>query len=61
MRSIGVTEVTYYRWRQGFGGLKSDQIKRMKELELENQRLRKAVADLTLDKLILTEAARGNF
>jgi putative transposase len=61
VRSIGVTEVTYYRWRQEYGGLKSDQIKRMKALELENQRLRKAVADLTLDKLILAEAARGNF
>ena len=60
VRSIGVTEVTYYRWRQEYGGLKSDQIKRMKQLELENQRLRKAVADLTLDKLILAEAARGN-
>jgi transposase-like protein len=61
VRAIGVTEVTYYRWRQEYGGLKSDQIKRMKALELENQRLRKAVADLTLDKLILAEAARGNF
>ena len=61
IRSIGVTEVTYYRWRQEYGGLKSDQVKRMKELHLENQRLRKAVADLTLDKLILAEAARGNF
>jgi len=60
IRTIGVTEVTYYRWRQEYGGLKSDQIKRMKELETENQRLRKAIADLTLDKLIL-EAARGNF
>jgi len=59
--AIGVTEVTYYRWRQEYGGLKSDQIKRMKELETENQRLRKAIADLTLDKLILQEAARGNF
>lgn len=59
VRSIGVTEVTYYRWRQEYGGLKSDQIRRMKELELENQRLRRAVADLTLDKLILSEAARG--
>ena len=59
--AIGVTEVTYYRWRQEYGGLKSDQVRRMKELELENQRLRKAVADLTLDKLILAEAARGNF
>ena len=61
VRAIGVTEVTYYRWRQEYGGLKSDQVRRMKELELENQRLRKAVADLTLDKLILAEAARGNF
>jgi putative transposase len=61
IRSIGVTEVTYYRWRQEYGGLKSDQVKRMKELETENQRLRKAIADLTLDKLILQEAARGNF
>ena len=59
VRAIGVTEVTYYRWRQEYGGLKSDQVKRMKQLELENQRLRKAVADLTLDKLILAEAARG--
>ena len=61
IRTIGVTEVTCYRWRQEYGGLKSDQIKRMKELETENQRLRKAIADLTLDKLILQEAARGNF
>ena len=61
VRAIGVTEVTYYRWRQEYGGLKSDQIKRMKALEHENQRLRKAVADLTLDKQILAEAARGNF
>jgi putative transposase len=61
IRSIEVTEVTYYRWRQEYGGLKSVQVKRMKELEAENQRLRKAIADLTLDKLILQEAARGNF
>jgi putative transposase len=61
IRSIGVTEVTYDRWRQEYGGLKSSQVKRMKELETENQRLRKAIADLTLDKLILQEAARGNF
>ena len=60
VRAIGVTEVTYYRWRQEYGGLKSDQVRRMKELEKENQRLRQAVADLTLDKLILQEAARGN-
>ena len=61
LRSIGVTDVTYYRWRSEFGGLKTDQVKRMKDLELENQRLRKAVSDLTLDKLILSEAAKGNF
>ena len=61
VRSIGVTDVTYYRWRSEFGGLKTDQVKRMKELEVENQRLRKAVSDLTLDKLILLEASRGNF
>ena len=61
VRSIGVTEVTYYRWRQEYGGLKTNQVRRMKDLELENQRLRRAVADLTLDKLILGEAARGNF
>ena len=61
IRSIGVSEVTYYRWRQEFGGLKSDQIKRLKDLETENTRLRRAVSDLTLDKLILQEAARGNY
>ena len=59
VRQIGVTEVTYYRWRQEHGGLKLDEVKRLKELELENSRLRKAVSDLTLDKLILKEAARG--
>ncbi|GJE77885.1 IS3 family transposase ISMex5 [Methylorubrum suomiense] len=61
IRALGVTEVTYYRWRKEFGGLKTDQVRRMKDLELENQRLRKAIADLTLDKLILQEAAKGNF
>lgn len=61
IRSIGVTEVTYYRWRNEYGGLKSDQVKRLKDLETENARLRKAVSDLTLDKLILQEAARGNY
>ena len=61
VRQIGVTEVTYYRWRQEYGGLKLDQVKRLKELELENTRLRKAVSDLTLDKLILKEAAQGNY
>ena len=61
VRSIGVTEVTYYRWRQEYGGLKTDQVKRLKDLETENVRLRKAISDLTLDKLILQEAAKGNF
>ena len=60
IRSIGVTEVTYYRWRQEYGGLKSDQVKRLKDLEQENARLRKAVSDLKLEKLILKEAASGN-
>ena len=60
IRSIGVTEVTYYRWRSEYGGLKSDQLKRLKDLEPENTRLRQAVSDLTLDKLILTEATSGN-
>ena len=59
--SIGVTEVTYYRWRQEYGGLKSDQVKRLKALETENGQLRRVISDLTLDKLILQEAARGNF
>ncbi|MBB3453131.1 transposase-like protein [Rhizobium sp. BK313] len=61
VQSIGVTEVTYYRWRSEYGGLKGDQVKRLKELETENSRLRRAVSDLTLDKMILAEAARGNF
>ena len=61
VRSIGGTEVTYYRWRQEYGGLRSGQVKRLKALETENARLRKAISDLTLDKLILQEAARGNF
>jgi putative transposase len=61
IRSIGISEVTYYRWRQEFGGLKSDQVKRLKDLEAENTRLRRAISDLTLDKLILQEAARGNY
>ena len=61
LRSIGVTEVTYYRWRSEYGGLKGDQVKRLKELEAENNRLRRAVSDLTIEKLILKEAARGNF
>ncbi len=61
VRQIGTTEQTYYRWRKQYGGMSRDQLKRLKELERENQRLRRAVSDLTLDKLILTEAARGNF
>jgi len=61
IRQIGISEVTYYRWRREFGGLKGDQVRRLKELEQENARLRRAVSDLTLDKLILTEAAKGNF
>lgn len=61
VRAIGVTEVTYYRWRNEYGGLRGDQVKRLKELETENSRLRRAVSDLTLDKLILAEAAKGNF
>jgi transposase-like protein len=61
VRTLGVTQVTYYRWRREVGGLQTDQVTRMKDLELENQRLRKAVSDLTLDKLILAEAAKGNF
>ena len=61
MWAIAVTEVTYYRWRNEYGGLKGDQVKRLKELEAENTRLRRAISDLTLDKLILQEAARGNF
>ena len=61
LREIGVTGNTYYRWRKEYGGLKTDQARRMKELEKENQRLRRAISDLTLDKLILQEAAKGNF
>ena len=61
VKTIAVTETTYFRWRAEFGGMKTDQVKRMKALELENARLRRAVSDLTLDKLILSEAARGNF
>ena len=60
IRSIGVTDATYYRWRQEYGGLKVDQLKRLKELEAENARLRRAVSDLTLEKLVLKEAASGN-
>lgn len=61
VRQIGTTQQTYYRWRKQYGGMNRDQLKRLKELEKENARLRRAVSDLTLDKLILTEAAKGNF
>jgi transposase-like protein len=61
VRQIGVTRQTFYRWRKLYGGMGRSQLKRLKELEKENQRLRRAVSDLTLDKLILAEAARGNF
>ena len=61
VRQIGVTEQTYYRWRKQYGGMTRVQLKRLKELEKENLRLRRAVSDLTLDKMILTEAAQGNF
>ena len=60
-RRSTVSEQTYYRWRKEYGGLKTDQARRMKGLEKENGRLRRAISDLTLDKLILQEAARGNF
>jgi putative transposase len=60
-RGLAVTEQTYYRWRKEYGGLKVDQARKLKVLEKENTRLKKAVADLTLDKLILQEAVRGNF
>ena len=61
IRQIGVSEVTFYRWRKEYGGMKADQLKRLKELEKENERLRRAVSDLTLDKQILAEADKGNF
>ena len=61
VRQIGVTVQTYYRWRKEYGGMSRDQLKRLKELEAENTRLRRAVSDLTLDKMILAEAARGNY
>ena len=61
IRQIGVVEQTYYRWRKQYAGMGVDQLKELKRLEKENERLRRAVSDLTLDKLILKEAARGNF
>ena len=61
IREIGVVEQTYYRWRKQYGGMGSDQVKELKRLQKENEHLRRAVSDLTLEKLVLTEAARGNF
>ena len=61
IRRLGVSEHTYYRWRKEYGGMRSDQAKRLKELETENARLKKIVADLSLDNSILKETARGNF
>ena len=61
IRQIGVSEVTYYRWRKDYRGMASHQLKRLKEVEKENQRLCKAVSDLTLDKLILKEAISGKY
>jgi transposase-like protein len=60
-RQLEISEMTYYKWRKEYGGLRVDQAKRLKELEQENSRLRKVVADLTIDNSILKEAARGNF
>jgi transposase-like protein len=60
-KQLGVTEQTFYRWRREYGGLRIDQVRRLKNLEQENARLRHVVADLTLDKRILQEAAEGNF
>lgn len=61
IRQISVSELTYYRWRKQYGGMGTAQLKELKRLQKENERLRRAVSDLTLDKLILTEASRGNF
>ncbi len=61
IRQIGVVEQTYYRWRKKYGGMGVDQLKELKRLQKENERLRRAVSDLTLDKLILSEAAKGNY
>ena len=61
IRQIGVVEQTYYRWRRQYGAMSVDQLKELKRLQKENEQLRRTVSDLTLDKLILKEAARGNF
>ena len=60
-RKIGVTEQTFYRWRKQYSGMNREQIRRLKELEREHQRLRQAVSDLTLVKMVLAEAAKGNY
>ena len=61
IRQVSITDQTYYRWRKQYGGMGTDQLKELKRLQKENERLRRAVSDLTLDKLILSEAAKGNF
>ena len=61
IRQVSITEQTYYRWRKQYGGMGTDQLKELKQLQKENEQLSKAVADLTIDKQILAEAARGNF
>ncbi len=61
IREVRITEQTFYRWRKQYGGMGAAQLKELKRLQKENERLRRAVSDLTLDKLILAEAARGNF
>ena len=61
IREMRITEQTYYRWRKKYGGMGTEQLRELKRLQKENERLRRAVSDLTLDKLILTEAAKGNF
>jgi len=61
LRQLGISDATYYKWRKEYGGLRVDQAKRLKELEQENSRLRKVIADLTIDNSILKEAARGNW
>ena len=61
LKKIGVSDATYYRWRKEYGGMRIDQARRLKELEQENSRLKKLVADLSLDNAILKEASRGNF
>lgn len=61
VRQVQITEQTFYRWRKQYGGMGTDQLKELKRLQKENERLRRVVSDLTLDKLILSEAARGNY